>query len=65
MAVDQGNTRSLTRFLEKLQDAKTFDIHLKPVGKGEVQTTFGVAGAKEAIDKVYAGCKDDNPIAGG
>lgn len=64
MAVDQGNTRSLTRFLEKLQDAKTFDVHLKPVGKGEVHTTFSVAGAKEAIDKVYAGCKDENPIAG-
>lgn len=65
MAVDQGNTRSLTRLLEKLQSASTFDIHMKPVGKGEVHTTFNVAGAKDAIDKVYAGCKDDNPIAGG
>ena len=63
MAVDQGNTRSLTRLLGKLQSAKTFDVHLKPVGKGEVHTTFNVAGAKDAIDKVYAGCKDDNPLA--
>jgi hypothetical protein len=65
MAVDQGNTRSLTRFLEKLQGASTFDIRMKPVGKGEIQTNFSVAGAKDAITKVYTGCKDDNPIAAG
>jgi hypothetical protein len=62
MAVDQGNTRSLTRFLEKLQGATTFDIRMKPVGKGEVHTNFAVAGAKDAIAKVYAGCKDDSPL---
>ncbi|HEY7807712.1 MAG TPA: hypothetical protein VIC34_10990 [Croceibacterium sp.] len=65
MAVDQGNTRSLERLLGKLQSASTFDIHMRPVGKGEVHTTFSVAGAKEAIDKVFAGCKDDNPLAKG
>ena len=62
MAVDQGNDRQLTRLLQKLQGAKTFDIHMKPVGKGEVHTTFNVAGAKDAIGKVYAGCKDTSPI---
>jgi hypothetical protein len=65
MAVDQGNTRSLTRLLEKLQSASTFDIHMKPVGKGEVHTSFNVAGAKDAITKVYAGCKDESPLAAG
>ncbi|MGZ3172125.1 MAG: hypothetical protein ACXWJC_03445 [Croceibacterium sp.] len=64
MAVDQGNTRSLTRFLQKLQSAKTLDIHLKPVGKGEVLASFNVAGAKAAIDKVYTDCGDTNPLAG-
>ena len=63
IAVDQGNTRTLSRLLQKLQTAKTFDIHMKPVGKGEVHTTFSVTGAKDAIDKVYAGCKDQNPLA--
>ena len=61
MAVDQGNTRSLTRLLEKLQAAKTFDVVLKPVGKGEVRTSFNVAGAHDAIARVYEACKDDNP----
>ncbi len=64
MAVDQGNTRSLERLLDKLQSANTFDVHLKPVAKGEVHTTFTVTGAKGAIDKVYAGCKDENPLGG-
>jgi hypothetical protein len=64
-AVDRGNTRSLTRLLDKLQNAKTFTIQMKPVGKGEVDATFSVAGAKDAVAKVYTSCKDDNPIAGG
>lgn len=65
MAVDQGNTRSLTRLLQKLQDAKTFEVHLKPVGKGEVLTSFNVAGAKAAIDKVYKDCGDESPLGKG
>lgn len=62
MAVDQGNTRSLTRLLQRLSGASKMEIHLKPVGKGEVFTTFDVTGAKAAIDKVYADCKDVNPL---
>ena len=64
MAVDKGNVRSLTRLLEKLQNARAFDITMKPVARGEVHTKFNVAGAKDAIEKVYAGCKDNNPLAG-
>lgn len=63
MAVDQGNTRSLTRLLEKLAKAKTAEVHLKPVQKSPYNTSFNVAGAKAAIDKVYSDCGDDNPLA--
>jgi hypothetical protein len=62
MAVDQGNTRSLTRLLEQLADAKTVEVHLKPVAKSPYNTSFNVAGAREAINKVYSDCGDTNPL---
>ena len=62
MAVNQGNDRSLTRLLEKLDDAKTVEVHLKPVQKSPYNTTFNVAGAKAAIDKVFKDCGDTNPL---
>lgn len=62
MAVDQGNTRSLTRLLQQLADAKTVDVRLKPIEHSIYSTTFNVAGAREAVAKVYADCKDTNPL---
>jgi hypothetical protein len=62
MAVDQGNTRSLTRLLDKLATAKIVDVRLKPVEHSIYNTKFNVAGAKAAIDKVYSDCGDTNPL---
>jgi len=62
MAVDQGNTRSLSRLLEQLADAKTVDVRLKPIEHSIYNTSFNVAGAREAIAKVYADCGDKNPL---
>jgi len=62
MAVDQGNTRSLTRLLQKLADAKTVEVQLKPAAHAIYNTTFNVAGAKDAIAKVYSDCGDTNPL---
>jgi hypothetical protein len=62
MAVDQGNVRSLTHLLEKLADAKTMTIQLKPLQHSIYTTSFNVAGAKAAIDKVYSDCGDTNPL---
>jgi hypothetical protein len=62
MAVDQGNVRSLTRLLEKLSTAKTMDIQLKPLNHSIYSTSFKVAGAKDAISKVYSDCGDTNPL---
>jgi hypothetical protein len=62
MAVDQGNTRSLTRLLEQLADAKTVEVRLQPIEHSQYTTTFNVAGAREAIAKVYADCKDTSPL---
>jgi hypothetical protein len=62
MAVDKGNTRSLTRLLEQLADAKTVEVRLKPIEHAVYNTSFSVAGARDAIAKVYADCKDTNPL---
>ncbi|HEX5476498.1 MAG TPA: hypothetical protein VFX09_01440, partial [Burkholderiales bacterium] len=65
LAINRGNTRSLTRLLDKLADAKTFTIEMKPVGKGEIGASFHVAGTKDAVAKVFASCKDTDPLASG
>ena len=51
-------------WMQKLQSASTLEVHLKPVGKGEVLASFNVSGAKAAIDKVYTDCGDTNPLVG-
>ena len=62
MAVDQGNVRSLSTLLRKLANAKTMSIQLKPLNHSIYTTSFSVAGAKAAIDKVYSDCGDTNPL---
>ena len=62
MAVDQGNTRTLTRLLQKMAVAKTMQFEVRPLRLSPYSTSFNVSGAKAAIDKVYADCKDDNPL---
>ena len=62
MAVDQGNVRSLTHLLEKLADAKTMTIQLKPLQHSIYTTSFNVAGTKAAVAKVYSDCGDTNPL---
>jgi len=62
MAVDQGNTRSLTRLLEKLDDASKMEVRLKPLKRSPTIIEFDVAGAADAIGKVYASCKDESPV---
>lgn len=62
MAVDQGNDRSLTRLLDELNGGSKVTIELKPIKYAPKTITFDVAGAKDAIAKVYQGCKDDNPL---
>ena len=62
MAVDQGNERSLTRLLEKLDDASKVQVQLKPLKRSPTVIDFDVAGAHEAIGRVYESCKDDNPV---
>jgi hypothetical protein len=62
MAVNQGNVRSLTRLLEKLDGASEMEVVLKPIQRSPTTASFNVAGSREAIEKVYASCKDELPL---
>ena len=59
-AVAQAMPRAVD--LEQLADAKSVDVRLKPIEHSVYNTTFNVAGAREAIAKVYSDCGDTNPI---
>ena len=61
MAVNQGNVRSLTRLLEKLDGASKMEVVLRPIERSPSTVNFDVAGAREAIEKVYVSCKDEIP----
>ena len=61
-AVNSSGQRTLTRFLEKLDDAETFNIRLNPVDGNSFEVEFRVAGAAAAIQRVYDSCDDDNPV---
>jgi hypothetical protein len=63
MAVDHGNARALTRLLEKLDSASKMELELRPLKSTPTTINFPVAGAHEAIAKVFETCKDDNPLA--
>jgi hypothetical protein len=63
LAVDQGNTRSLTRLLSEMKGGSKLTIELKPVKFLGRTYNFDIAGAADAAAKVYEGCKDDNPLA--
>jgi hypothetical protein len=63
MAVDQGNTRSLSRLLEKLESADKMELVLRPLKSTPTTINFPVAGAHDAIAKVFETCQDDNPLA--
>lgn len=62
VAVDQTNERALSRFLERLADAKKLNLRLEPEGRQPLDLSFDVAGARDAIAQVYQSCKDENPL---
>lgn len=62
MAVDQGNTRSLTRLLEKLAKADKVELRLKPIRRNPVVIEYETTGARNAIEMVYASCEDTIPF---
>lgn len=62
MAVDAPGDPALGRFLPELVDASELTVDLDPVQASPVRESFNVAGAKEAVTKVYELCEDELPI---
>ena len=62
MAVDKGNTRSLTRLVEKLIGGDMFEARLKPLRQAPVVVDFGVTGAQDALAQVFDSCNDTMPV---
>lgn len=63
MAMDDRTVRNASRFISGLAKASKVDIVLEPTGSKSVSVSFPVAGAKDAIDRVYTSCRDKNPVA--
>ena len=62
VAIDKKPAKSLSRLLGELVDAKKVRFRLNPERARWVEANFEVTGAKEAIDRVYASCKDTIPV---
>lgn len=63
MAMDDTNLRTMSRFGQGIADAKKLMVILKPYQKAQVQLSFDVAGARQAMERVYAACKDEAPFS--
>lgn len=63
VAIDQKPTIALTRFLNGLADASKFHIRMRPERARYVEAEFDVAGARDAIGRVYASCEDQSPLS--
>jgi hypothetical protein len=63
VAIDQTTIKALTHFLTGLADAQKVRVRLNPDRGRWVEESFEVAGARDAINRVFTSCGDDNPIA--
>lgn len=61
-AFDDRSQRTMTRFIQKLVTASKVEIQLEPFRQAPVMTSFDVANGKDAINQVYASCKDKTPV---
>lgn len=53
----------LMPFLEQLVDAGRIEVRMEPLDGHPMQTSFNVAGARDAINRVFERCQDENPFA--
>lgn len=61
VAINQGRSTALTRFLRGLTTASTLRLRMNVERGHTVERSFTVTGAKDAIDRVYASCQDEVP----
>ena len=65
IAINKGDTRSLTRLLLDLGEARTLEITLDPEPRKRAPKVikFDVSGATDALAAVYASCQDTIPVS--
>ena len=64
VAIDQGSSNSMTRFMGGgLPTASRVRVRFNPERGRWVEADFQIAGAQEAIDRVYASCQDEKPAS--
>jgi len=61
-ALNTRRDRTLVQFLRDLADASTLEVRLEPSDGNPVLLNFQVAGAREAIARVFESCEDENFI---
>lgn len=62
LALNTRRDNNLGQFLADLVDATTLEIRLDPTDGAPVELNFPVAGAREAIARVFESCGDTNIV---
>jgi hypothetical protein len=66
VALNTRRDSTLPPFLADLADATRLEVELQPVDGSPIQYEFYVAGAREAVNRIYESCRDTaNPLNSG
>jgi len=63
VAIDQGSSKAMTRIMAELPSGNKLRVRLNPERARWVEANFEVAGAQDAITRVYGACQDDIPTS--
>lgn len=63
VAIDMRGQQALTRFMRGLPNASKLRVRMNVERGRTIEVNFDVAGASEAIKRVYESCQDDAPIS--
>lgn len=62
MALNTRRDRNLEPFLREMVGADTLEVRFDPADGQPFSINFPVSGAREAIDRVFTSCEDDNVL---
>ena len=63
MAMNARGVLTLDQVMANLPGASKLRLRMYVERGREIEVSFDVAGAQEAIDRVYASCQDDKPAS--
>jgi len=62
VALHTTRDRALVKLLERFGDAKQMELRLEPLNGAPITVLFEIAGAQDAIARVFESCEDENPV---